>query len=238
MKKKINRYIVSIIALFFRFTAWFEFKILRQAKFQSLDQRQEYVFSSVEWEGGREHYVCFPYDQAISKHVYVDGHFGWTHVPRVLKILGSDFKLKTLIDIGANIGTISIPIVKRGLAERAIAFEPEPRNFRTLMANIYINGLADKIVAYNLALGSEEKDVIFELSTDNSGDHRVTVSEQDGMYSESRRKKITVKSKSLDEMFPVSKNNECLIWMDTQGYEGKILEGAKEICKARIPMVN
>ncbi len=240
MKKKLHGFFIKLFSIFFKNSSkLFGFQFFRHAKFQSFDQSQEFVFSSIEWEGGREHYVCFPYDQAISRHIFADGHFGWGQVSKVIKILGPEFKIKTLIDIGANIGSICIPMVKRGIAEQAIAFEPEPQNFRALMANIYINGLNGKITAHNLALDSDnkEKEVVVELSTDNSGDHRVRVIDTGGMYNESNRKTVKVKSNSLSKVIPLKSVEHSLIWMDTQGYEGRILEGAIDFCTARVPLV-
>ncbi len=46
---------------------------------------------------------------------------------RAVSLLGRR-GLTSLIDIGANIGTICIPAVKCGLFDRAIAIEPEPLN--------------------------------------------------------------------------------------------------------------
>src|SRR5215831_4505481 len=43
--------------------------------------------------------------------------------------------------------------------------EPEPRNYSLLSANIHINGLSDKIVAYNFALGrKDDEQLLLELS--------------------------------------------------------------------------
>lgn len=152
--------------------------------------------------------------------------------------MSEDFGLDTLIDIGANIGTICIPAVKRGIAKRAIAIEPEPRNYRLLVANIYLNDVADKIEHYNLALGSKTNQIVtFELSTDNSGDHRVRISSENGKFSEAARQRISVKSTKFDDLIQRLDKTSCLIWMDTQGYEGHILLGADSAVNGRVPMV-
>ena len=146
------------------------------------------------------------------------------------------FKLETLIDVGANIGTVCIPAVKRGLAANAIAIEPEPLNYRVLVANIFLNGLADKIKTYHLALGSEDNQTLeLELSAGHSGDHRIHVANETGTASSG---KITsVKSETFDSVVPAVDRNSCLVWMDTQGYEGIILQGAQNIIRAQVPMV-
>ena len=49
-----------------------------------------------------------------------------------------------VLDIGANIGTHSIPYSKK--AEKVIAFEPEVNNFRTLMHNIIIKDIRNSLL--------------------------------------------------------------------------------------------
>lgn len=206
----------------------------RRARFDAIASNEEFQYSS----RVGEHYVVIPSDVGVSKHVYIDGHFGWANVEKAIALLGDNFKLETFIDIGANIGTICIPVVRRGLAKRAIAFEPEPKNFRVLVANIYLNDLADKITFHNLALGAESnKELTFELSPDNGGDHRVKVREDDGLYDESSRKQIKVKSEKLDDIIANINEKNSLIWMDTQGYEGYIMKGAENALNKKVPMV-
>ena len=45
-----------------------------------------------------------------------------------------------------------------------------------------------------------------------------------------------IKSIKLDE-FVKKVNNKTLIWIDVQGYEGKVIEGSKELIKKKIPFV-
>ena len=56
----------------------------------------------------------------------------------------------TLFDIGANIGLYSLLAAKKGL--KVVAFEPESQNFAVMNANVYLNSLADRMMALNLAL--------------------------------------------------------------------------------------
>jgi FkbM family methyltransferase len=58
---------------------------------------------------------------------------------------------ETLFDIGANIGIFSLYAAKHRGA-RVYAFEPESSNYYLLNKHIYLNGLDEKIQAYNIAL--------------------------------------------------------------------------------------
>ena len=145
----------------------------------------------------------------------------------------------TFVDIGANIGSICIPLVKRGIVTKAIAIEPDPLNFKLLKSNIILNSLDDKIQAEEKALGKNKSGIIeFELSKVNYGDHRVYNPETDRVYDdEKNRKIIKVETTNLDEILASTSCNDYFLWMDTQGYEGYILEGSQITLSRGFPIV-
>ena len=62
---------------------------------------------------------------------------------------------EVLVDVGANVGMYSVWAAKtRGV--RVYAFEPEAQNYALLNRNIVLNGLADRVKAYCLALSNVE----------------------------------------------------------------------------------
>lgn len=58
---------------------------------------------------------------------------------------------KCVIDIGANIGCISLVSAKRG--SNVIAFEPCNENYETLRYNVAVNGFEDKVKCVQLGVG-------------------------------------------------------------------------------------
>ena len=58
-----------------------------------------------------------------------------------------------LFDVGANIGVYSLYAALRHPKVRVVAFEPEYANLHLLRDNIVLNGLADRIETYSIALG-------------------------------------------------------------------------------------
>jgi FkbM family methyltransferase len=60
-----------------------------------------------------------------------------------------------LVDVGANMGGYSMLAAARGA--RVYAFEPESQNYALLNRNIYLNGAAERISAYCVALSDCEK---------------------------------------------------------------------------------
>ena len=139
-------------------------------------------------------------DKIIGRDTYIRAEpFEFNKMDKVLGILGHTRPKTLFIDIGANIGTMCIPAVKRGLFLKAIAIEPEPLNYSLLLANIHINRLSHKIVAHNLALGEKDDDrLLFELSKDNFGDHRALIKNEFSLRGDGNRDAIMVRSETFD----------------------------------------
>lgn len=186
----------------------------------------------------REKFIISSHDKGVARDLFLTNRSEFEKVGAVLKLADIDPGTSLFVNIGANIGTVCIPVVSRGLFARAIAVEPEPLNFALLSANIHINGMADKIQTHNFALGGkDDEEVLFELSPDNSGDHRIKTSDVSGMYGEQSRDCIKVRSTTFDTLIGSLDPSSTLIWMDTQGFEGHILSGATTALAAGTPMV-
>ena len=186
-----------------------------------------------------EKYIVNSSDKVIGRSLYINGTFEFDQFLHTLEILGNKIKTETLVDIGANIGSICIPAVKRGIFKNCLAIEPEPYNFDLLTKNIFINGLSNKIKTFNIALGQFDNEKIkFELSENNYGDHRIkSNSTEKNYYDEDKRKIIDIEMKRLDTVIQDSDLKGTLLWMDVQGYEGFVLEGAMHILNKKPPLV-
>lgn len=187
-------------------------------------------------DGAGELFVVNSSDRVIGKHLYARGDYDLAKAISALRLAGAGADT-TFVDVGANIGPICIPLVKRGLVARAIAIEPEPANFRFLSANILINDLAERIVTHAAAIGAEAEGVLeFELSEANMGDHRVRVQAEAGAFGEELRKTIKVRTTNLDSVLAGEDLSKILIWIDVQGFEGFALQGATRILQAKAPI--
>ena len=175
----------------------------------------------------------------ISKQIFINEEFDLKKFNKVINFLNHSKKIENLYDIGANIGTICIPALKRNLVQKAFAVEPVRKNFDLLKINIILNGLEDKIKTYNYALSSEDdKNLDIELAQDNSGDHRVRLQNLKlNLYNERERSLEQVKSKKFDTLFKNLNHEKDLVWMDTQGFEPLILAGAQNLIDNKIPLV-
>lgn len=187
----------------------------------------------------QEKFLVSSSDTAIGLPCYLDCQaYDATKLQEVFRILPGAQSRRTLVDIGGNIGTISIYAISRGYADNCLTFEPSPMNFGLLELNTAINRMSDKIISYNCALSNVSGiELEFELSNDNYGDHRIRVSESDGIFNEAARETIRVPARMLDDFADKVDMQSVIVWIDVQGYEGFVLDGAKAFLSKTVPLV-
>ena len=177
--------------------------------------------------------IVFEADGVIGSSLVNTGAFQEEKVKEVVDFLISKyfFSPKVLIDIGANIGTHLVYGLKSGIFSRAIGVEADPKNFRLLLCNAILNGLASKSELHCVALSNKTGFLELELSEGNFGDHRIRIDNYSSNFSfgEDLRKVVKVEAITLDGLMKTCNENlkNMLIWMDTQGHEGHIFNGAK-----------
>lgn len=176
--------------------------------------------------GHPEHFVVSTADKVIGREVFLHGAFDFAKLQTALAILAREGHPAPthLIDVGANIGTITIPALKRGLIQTATAIEPHPHNLRLLRANIALNGLEDRVTVLAQAVG-DRSGVTLHLheSATNSGNHSIGA------------EGIPVPSSKLDDLDLSAAHS--LLWMDIEGYEGHALAGAERLLSTGTPAV-
>ncbi|MEI6396937.1 MAG: FkbM family methyltransferase [Candidatus Taylorbacteria bacterium] len=117
----------------------------------------------------------------------------------------------TFIDVGANIGHLTLIGGKKVGYGNVIAIEPNPRIFSFLDKNIKLNDF-NNIKTYNIALG--ETDAIANF-LDNKSDEQNFLTKTGS---------IQVSVKCLDKIF--QGDTVALLKIDTEGYELPVLKGA------------
>ena len=85
-------------------------------------------------------------------------------VDRDYDVPGVDWAgLRTIVDLGAHVGTFTVWAAMRAPSARILAVEPNPETFAFLQRNIRDNHLEDRVVAVNAAVGSESGAGTLEL---------------------------------------------------------------------------
>lgn len=149
---------------------------------------------------------------------------------------------RTLIDVGANVGTASVTALGAFGFERAICFEPLPRNRELLSLNLAYNGFEERSTIIEVALSDRAGTAVFEIAPKNPSDARVRVPEKtdSGVLGEEEWSTVEVPTATLDsfvESGDVDPDSVGLLWIDAQGHEGQILAGAQALLAKRVPLV-
>ena len=133
-----------------------------------------------------------------------------------------------VIDVGAYIGTHTIPFAKKvGLKGCVISFEPQRFHFNNLCTNIFLNGLLNS-VCYQLALGDRESKLLVPLFDPKYPGNFGAVKLR--RFSEGEEIQII----PLDYL----KLTECkLIKIDVEGMEVEVLEGGRKLIQGCKPFL-
>jgi len=157
-----------------------------------------------------------------------------------MSALGGTLAGGTVLDVGANIGTSIVPLLKLFGAERGVAVEPEPHNANLLRLNLDLNDLAARVDLLVMGLSDHDGTMELELSPDNSGDHRIRVPGADLDPKETARATLEVPVRRLDALIEsgeVDLGALTLAWLDVQGHEGHVLAGGGALMAGTVPIV-
>ena len=141
-------------------------------------------------------------------------------------------QLRHLVDVGANFGTTSVAALVHHGFERVVAIEPDPENLRLLRANLALNGVEDLATVVPAAASASEGSAAFRRGFSEgvwkSGSGRLGAAEAGG---------VSVATVSLDSVVAGSGLDltRTLLWIDVQGHEPEVLEGATALLRASCP---
>jgi FkbM family methyltransferase len=135
-----------------------------------------------------------------------------------------------MLDLGANVGRMSVPRVILGDVQAAYCAEPDPLNYSCLVRNAVDNGLAGLMHPDRLAIGAENGVVRLHRAR-SAGGHRVLDPE-----APSRGDVVEVQCLTLDtwvERLGIDLQQVSFIKVDVQGSEMGVLRGARNVLACR-----
>jgi FkbM family methyltransferase len=128
----------------------------------------------------------------------------------------------TFIDVGANVGSYTV-LASAVVGARTIAFEPIESEYKGLMANIQLNGIAHLVDARNVAVGAHQGSATL---TKGCGALSSVISDsEDG---------IIAPLTTLDQA--ISGKDIRLIKMDVEGFEAEVIKGAHRVLSGDRPL--
>jgi FkbM family methyltransferase len=126
----------------------------------------------------------------------------------------------TFLDIGAHGALYSIILAKEKLADRIVAFEPDPTNLVQLRANLFINHMLERIEVIDKAASDSKARIPFFVAKEsNRGGSRMTEKEPEILDH-----RIEVESEPLDDMVQIE-GNLVVAKIDVEGSELTVLKG-------------
>jgi len=147
---------------------------------------------------------------------------------------------QTFIDVGANIGTTTVPALLVHGFKRAVVLEPDPLNYKLLRLNAVLNGIDDQVTSFNIAASDDNGPALLDLAASNFGDHRLVLGPVKRRQSRGRAGMVKVERRTLDDLAAsgaFEAEDIGLLWIDTQGHEGRVLSGAGSLLERGVPTV-
>ncbi len=136
-----------------------------------------------------------------------------------------------MLDIGGNIGTTSIPRVVAGDVACVYAAEPDPLNYACLVRNIRENGLGGFVMPDRVAISDRDGEAVLKR-TRGMGNHYLVAGETRPAATD----EISVPTLTVDrwmQRFHIEPQLVAFVKVDTQGWEGRVLDGARRLLACR-----
>jgi len=218
-------------------------KILRHQGIQTLfDPNSLSIFSKINKETHLEKVNYFggttlivDINEIVGFRTAVNGKWDLTSFNLINKL---NEKNMIFIDIGAHIGTSSVPIANLGV--QVICFEANLNSAQLLLSNISLNKIP-KIIVFPFAIGSTgETGSWLQLSTYSGNIAASSLLSNWGAGKELLSKKYVYVT-SLDETLRflglMEDPKNLVIKVDVEGYEREVFKGAKEAINLHRPII-
>ncbi len=218
-------------------------RIVRKVHWWAMRSRHTGEVTADTWNG-RLTFHCS--DGLIGKFLFVRRAYEQHYITRVIAYLDAA-GLRTasrdvVLDVGANIGMIAIALVKHGWYRQAIAFEPEPYNFRLLRHNVLQNGLDGTIACREVALSSHCGEGDLVVCQGNSGAHFMQAAPEIGTTAVAAPVSLRVKTATCDEILAAEFGHLVdrvgLVWLDIEGHESHFFRGSSRLLAQGVPVVS
>ena len=174
--------------------------------------------------------------------LFIIGIFDFFHQRRIIaSIKKRGFKkINTFLDVGAHKGESINFFLKNMEIKKIISFEASPLNFEILKKNRnkYLEKFPNtEIIIENIALGFENKEVLFKQFNESSSSTLSEINEQSKYFKKKFKvlnffsnkkiyKTIKIKVETLSDYLDKNNINRVgFLKIDTEGYEYEILKG-------------
>jgi FkbM family methyltransferase len=144
------------------------------------------------------------------------------------------------IDIGANIGHMTVPLgIVCGTEGLTLGFDPNPYVFKILEQNAHLNKHVANIQAYNYAITEEDDEFYYNSSeaSFNNGGISKEKENKHGKFSLSQKIKGINLEKFLKTTYSDKVSRLTLVKIDTEGYDKEIIKSISSLLLQYKPTV-
>ena len=177
-----------------------------------------------------DHVMLYHPHDVVGDSITRTGAYGRSAVRDLAGVLereGRGLVGKAVLEVGANIGTHTVYFFRDLGCARVIALEPDPVNFEILKRNIRLNGLDDVVEPLQLAASKAPGRLSFLRDELNPG----------GSHLGGGAGGFMVEVSTVDTLLGEREAGIGLIWIDAEGHELDVLEGALETLRGPCPPV-
>lgn len=167
-----------------------------------------------------------PEDHTISRMIWLSGKWDYRYARLLTRIVP---KRALFVDVGAHIGSTTVSLAMRRPDVTFACFEPEPKNYALLRANIEDNHLEDRVATYRVALGPGVGESVLYTDPHKTGEQSLFDYPDKGLVPGP-----TVPVRPLDEY---DLKGVGFLKVDTQGSELGVVEGGYATIKRDKPVL-
>lgn len=173
-----------------------------------------------------DHRVTFDPRDLIGRHLFTRGDWGRTETLRVVELMDQHSQwrpgARTVVELGANIGTQTLYLSLTGRFDRVLAVEADPANAALLARNVAQNGLDGTVAIATEAVGAEEGTAMLaRFPLNRGGNSLVRASEW-----ERGADTIEVPMRRIEPIMAdhgVAAGDVALTWIDVEGFEAQLV---------------
>ena len=133
------------------------------------------------------------------------------------------------VDVGANIGIMTIYAMLSGQFDCAVAIEPDPRNLDVLRRNLAVNGLSEKVSVIEAAASSSRGEMILHRDAKNLGAHSLEPG-----YVMTPGEARSVRVDTLDNLVAnagLASAAVTFVKIDVEGHEQEVVRGMAKLLR-------
>lgn len=168
----------------------------------------------------------------IESQIYLDGIWAGSMINLIYQFLNGPNAV--MVDVGANIGAVTVPLARVYPDVRFYCFEPHPSVFQRLTENVSINKLQNVTLVNAAVSNLPDRTIKFYAQTEvlNRGLSSTKLNRDITKFDE-----IEVSQIGIDEYLGDLEAGTLVIKIDTQGNEVAVLESASRIIERLRPIV-